>query len=76
MNAQTTLASAIAAGFDKLSTHDLLIAAVFGANSAGGGGGVTTGTVPPTGTAAAGSLYINTTDNTLWDYNEGWKQLV
>ena len=75
MNAQTTLNSAIAAGFDKLSTHDLLIATVFGANSAGGAG-VTTGTVPPTGTATNGALYINLTDNTLWNYNSGWKQLV
>ena len=39
-------------------------------------GATITGTADPTGTAGTGQLYLNTTTNTLWAYNGGWKMLV
>jgi hypothetical protein len=38
MNAQTTLNSAIAAGFDRLSTRDVILCVLQGASTSGGGG--------------------------------------
>lgn len=43
---------------------------------AGGGSSVTTGAGDPTSVATDGSLYLKTSDNTLWVYNSGWKMLV
>ena len=39
-------------------------------------GTATTGIIDPTGTATAGSLYLNTVTNTLWVYNGTWRNLV
>ena len=73
-NAQIATGAASLEGLNaKLSCIVYLLSQIIG----GGGGGLPlTGTVPPTAAASNGQLYINTTDNTLWDYNNGWHQLV
>jgi hypothetical protein len=72
MNAQTTLNSAIAAGFDKLSPRDVMLCVLVGANNAGGATTIA-GTGPPVGTPAAlGLAYIVVDANgTQWMYYQG-----
>jgi hypothetical protein len=62
MNAQTTLTAAIAAGFDGLSTRDLMLCALYGA---GGAGGNFAGSGAPTTQVPVGS------SGTYWDYTNG-----
>lgn len=84
MNAQTTLNSAIAAGFDSLSTRDVMLCILQGASSGGGGGGGNLagsgspiGVVTPT---SLGQLYADYTTPGLWESNGltsgSWIQLI
>lgn len=75
--ANTTLNSAIAAGFDQLSTRDLMIVAAYEAATGGGGGssGISSGNYAggqpnftPTSTPW---LAIDTSNGTLWEYYGG-----
>lgn len=70
-----TLINAIAAGFDQLSTRDLMIVAAFEAGSSGGGTGATFGNYAggvPNFTPAGGTgLAVDTSNGTLWMYYSG-----
>lgn len=77
MNAQTTLNSAIAAGFDRLSTRDVMLCVLQGAGTGGGGGtgGISSGNygggqpnfTPTTSVAIA----IDESNGTIWTWYSG-----
>ena len=70
MNAQTTLNAAIAAGFDRLSTRDVLLCILEGASSGGGGGTDNqSGNGSPVGVATpayVGQTYTDLTTPGFW----------
>ena len=65
MDANTTLASAIANGFDELSPRDVMLCILYGVANGGGGGGLA-GTGDPTASAAAGTPYTDTSNGNFW----------
>ena len=67
MDANTTLASAIANGYDQLSPRDVLLCILYGAANASGGNGGLAGTGDPTASAAAGTTYIDTATGKFWE---------
>jgi hypothetical protein len=78
-DAQSLFSSTNVAGYRAAgltSESQLLELALLSIIAGGGGGSVTSGSVDPTSTSTTGSLYLNTTTNTLWVYNGTWKMLV
>jgi hypothetical protein len=74
--AATTLASAITNGYDKLSTHDLLLCAVYGAaNGSGGGTSFTSGNYggsqPNFTPSGSTGLAVDTSNGRIWWYYSG-----
>lgn len=86
MNANSLLANAIAAGFDKLSPRDVMLCTLYGANNGGGSGSgssVLEGNGSPVGVVtpiAIGQLYSDVSGTGLWQStgltNTSWTQLV
>lgn len=84
MSAQTTLNSAIAAGFDRLSSRDVMLCILQGASTGSGPGtGTFSGTGSPEGvvTASPGSTYLQTESGSFWmkqtgTGNTGWLEIV
>lgn len=83
-DSQSLLSSANVSGYSAagLATSskliELALLQIIAQNVGSGGSGavITSGAGAPSGTATTGSLYIQTSNNTLWDYNGGWNQLV
>jgi hypothetical protein len=82
MNAETTLAEAIANGFDKLSSRDVMLCILEGASTGGtgaplSGSGSPVGVVTPT---AVGQTYLDITTPGFWASNgltnTSWTQIA
>lgn len=75
MDANTTLANAIAAGFDRLSPRDVMLCVLYGANGGASGGATTFGNYAggqPNFTPASGfGLAVDTSNGALWEYYGG-----
>lgn len=81
MNAQITLNSAIAAGFDRLSTRDVMLCILQGAGSGGTGGSSTLyqnfgGVAPVAAGTTTGQLAIDNSTGQGWVWSgSAWVSL-